>query len=540
MSILPLIPILILLGGALVVTASRLLRLRYPDEIASVASLLALAAMLPLVAPQPVETLVSSWQPVSVFGAPASLRVDRLSWLTGLTAILACAGTALTGLAHPGQRRFAPRALALGMTAALVASAFAANLLTVALAWGLFDALFAIGVLTRGSESRAARRAAFAIGFNTAATICLWIAALFVGQADRSTYWHLTELPETARDLLTLAAVLRLGLYPLSQWLPTGQEDTPGRLALLYILPPLAGLNVLIRLADIGALSQNGVWAWLAALSMIVGGALAWLRGRSRDALPSLSLSCVGAVVLGGMLGGVVASPAAILVNGAISWALAMVALNASRGFDRDRPWWSLAYALPIATLVGLPGSVGFAARSGLIAGVANAGDGLIVAVSLIGETLTFGALMRVVTAPAIGEAPAGLRSILAQAAALALVTLPAFLLPAFGRSFAPELAPPSFAVVLPAIGLAGGIAAVLPIALALALEGYARGRAPSRFNLAGLIGLEWLYGLVFQLVNWVARNLSGLAALLEGEGAMLWALLILIVGYVVLSGAIQ
>ncbi len=541
MSILPLIPIFILLGGALAVTLARGLRFRHPDAIASAASLLALAALIPLAVPQPLETLISSWQPLSVFGAPASLRVERLGWLISLIAILICAATSLAGLAYPGQRRFVPRALALGMTAALVTAAFAANFLTLALAWGLFDILFAIGVLTRSEAADAGRRAAYAASFNAAATVCLWIAALLVDQAGRSSYWHLTDPPEAARAWLALAAALRLGLYPLAQWLPTTPDDTPGRWALLTILPRLMGMHVLVRLADLNALPQGSALAWLAALSMLFGGALAWLRGQSRDALQYLSLSIAGSVVLGGLIGGVTAAPVAVIANGATAWALTTMALSVGRGFDRRKPWWSLGYALPFATLVGAPASVGFALRASLAAGLAANADGLLIAFSLVGETLTFGALIRMATAPAQDEAPVGWPAVVAYTAAVGLAALPTFLLPAFGRSLIPELTPPSFAVVLPKLGILGGVTFALPIALAIALEWQTRDRPiPSRFDPAGLISLDWLYHIAYQLINVTARQLRGFAALVEGEGAALWALLILIAAYVVFSGVIQ
>src|SRR4030067_271344 len=104
MSILPLIPILVLLGGSLAVALSRLIGFRHASLIASVAALAALLALLPLAAAQPVETMVSSWQPLSVFGAPVSLRVDRSGWLIGLVATLICAAFSLSQVAYPARR----------------------------------------------------------------------------------------------------------------------------------------------------------------------------------------------------------------------------------------------------------------------------------------------------------------------------------------------------------------------------------------------------------------------------------------------------
>jgi hypothetical protein len=214
--------------------------------------------------------------------------------------------------------------------------------------------------------------------------------------------------------------------------------------------------------------------------------------------------------------------------------------LNIGRGFDRNRPWWSLGYTLAFATMIGAPASVGLAARANLMAGVISSADGLLIAMSLIGETLTFAALLQAGSRPATNDAPTGPLTVAVYAVASGLVSLPLFLLPSFGRAFAPELIPPSFAVVLPAFGLSGFVMFALPIALAVALVWTTRDQPiQPRFDLSGLISLDWLYGLAFHVVNLAARVSNGLASLLEGEGSMVWALLILIAAYVVLVGAV-
>ncbi len=542
MSILPLLPILILLAGALAIVLSRAARFVRYDAIASVTSLLALATMIPLAIPQPqpLETLISTWQPLSVFGMPISLRVDPIDWPIGLAAVVACASTALAGFAYPGRRRFGPRALALGLTAALVTATFAANLLTLAIAWGLFDAFFAVAALARGEGAHAGRRAAFIVGFNGAATVCLWLAALTLNEAHQSQYWHLTELPESTRGILALAAVLRLGLYPFSQSLPAESDDAPGRVALLYVLPPLTGLHMLIRLADLNALPQGSALAWLAGLSVLIGGWMAWWRRQSRDALPYLALSALGVVVLSGINGHTTVAPPSVLASGAGSWALALMTLSLGRSFDPRRPWWAVSHALAFATLAGVPATLGFAVRTSLAAGLSASGDLLLIAVAVAGETLMFGALIRLATAPAQNEPPPNRTAILAYAAAVALAALSPFLLPALSHAAVPALTPPAFGVVLASLGALGGAIIALPIALAVGLEWWARDRFVDSFaDPARFLGLAWLYGLIFRVADVVARAVRGLAALAEGEAAMLLALLILIAAYVALSGAL-
>jgi len=541
MSILPLLPILFLLGGALAVALSRVVRLFRYDEIASAASILAMAAMMPLASdPSAHETMVSAWRPLSVFGAPVSLRLDRLDWLMGFAAVVVCTSVAMTGMVYPGRRRFGPRALALGMTGAFVAAAFSANMLTLTLSWGMFDALFAIAALLRSERAQAGRRAASAIVFNVAATICLWVAALIVIENHQSQYWHLTNLPDTARDFMLLAAILRMGLYPLSQWLPAERDDAPGRITLLYVLPPLAGLHILIRLAGLNSLPRDPALTGLAALSLLVGGALAWWRAESRDAIPYVALSILGAVVLGGTSRQPTVDATSALAAGAISWVFAIMALSVSRGFDRRVPWWSIGHALAIAAIIGVPATLAFAVRTSLAAGVASDPDLLLLIATLVGETFTFGALIRLASAPEQNEAPSGRVAIGIYAAAIALVALPPFLLPALARTVAPAVTPPAFEVVWANLGPLGIAIFLLPIVLSIVLEWYRRTRALSPApDPTRLLDLDWLYDLVFRILSIVARFLREVARVIEGEGALLWALLGLIAAYVILSGTV-
>ena len=543
MSILPLLPILILLGGVLVLVLCRAARIMHYDAAASVVALLAVAAILLLAIPDLSvrETLISSWQPITLFGAPVALRVDRPDWLIAFVATLACAATALAGVAYPGRRRFGPRALALGMTAGLVAAVFSANLLTLALAWGLFDAFFVIAALMHSEETVASRRAVFAIGFNVAATLCLWLAALAVIQDNESQYWHLTRLPEPARQFLALAAVLRLGLYPFSQRLQPEREDVPGRVVLLYALPSLAGLHLLIRLANLSALPEEPAAIWFAALSVLAGGALAWWRGGSRDALPYLSLSTLGTVAFAGIRVGAPSAPQAILLSGAVSWTLAMATLSLSHGFQRRAPWWSVGQALAVATLVGIPASAGFAVRVSLASTAASGGGALPLICVVIGETLAFATLARLLATPSRFTTPRTRKDVASYVPAIALVALPPFLLPALARHVVPDVAPPAFAVALPSLGLPGIILFLLPVALGVAVEWLRRERRiTAPVDLSRALSLDWLFNVIFRFTDLLASALNRLSAASEGEGAVVWALLVVITALAVLTGAIQ
>ena len=104
-----------------------------------------------------------------------------------------------------------------------------------------------------------------------------------------------------------------------------------------------------------------------------------------------------------------------------------------------------------------------------------------------------------------------------------------------------PAVTPPSFDVVWANLGLPGIAIFLLPLALSVALEWYRRTQTFSPvLDPTRLLSLDWLYGLVFRIASLAARVIRELARVIEGEGALLWALLGLIAVYVILSGTVQ
>lgn len=547
MPILLLLPVLILLGGALLIALTRLVRFPYANALPAIVSILAVGAMIPLATSEPLELLISAWQPLSVLSTPVALRVEPLMWLLSLIAIVISVSTAFATVTYTKQRHDLSWAVMLAAAAAFVTSTFSANLLTLAIIWGVFDALLMIAQLLHDSDTEDMRHAAIIFAFNIASTSSVWIAALIINQAHHSQFWHLIELPESARAWLALAAVLRLGLYPLNRWLLIANNETIGREALLYALSPLAGLYLLIRLASLDALPEGAMLTTLGAISIAAGGILAWwqsqIRAESGDARPYIILSAVGSVVLASSLSDIPGNNAlTTLVNGAASWAFTVTALSVARSFDRRAPWWVIGYALLFANAIGLPASPGFAVRANLIVGVTSSADWALIAMVAVGETLTFAAIIRVSISPAKDDAPASPVAIATYIIAYVLAFVPPFVLYAIGRQAIPELTPPSLTSFLSSLSIAGGVLFALPVALAVALERLTSHQtAQSRLAtiITGIVGLDWLYWLTSRLSDGIARALSGLTALLEGEGALLWALLAVVVAYVIGSGAL-
>ena len=537
MTLPPAIPIVFLCLGALAVGASHLARLRAPSLIMALTTLAALLATLTLGANLPATQIVADWQPVSVFTVPISFRVDQAAWVLSIGLLLICLATALTWLAHPGQHRPGPRAVSLLLVAAAIASLYASNLLTLVIAWGMMDIMLVVALLVR-SEPQLGRRAATAIILYTSSTLSVWIATLLIENEHGSIYWRLLDPGHGAQLWLMLAAALRIGLYPLHQWLPTELGQSPDRATLLVAVPPATGLALLARLALTQALPQDSVAPALAAISALIGGVLAFRRPQRRAGLPfiALALASLSAVAVVGNSGGA-------LIATALNWMFVIVSLFIARGFTRQQPWWSAGALIAAVSVAGLPGTLGFAGRVSLTGSLIAGNHWTLLIVVLAAETLLIAAIARPLFRPSAEEEPIGRARTASFAAAMACAALPIVIF-----ALAPAVIPglPSLSQLFGQLNVTLILALLLPVTAGVTL-GW-------RFRFAGIttsddtpeavwervVRLEWLNALVSALMHRLTALLRGLSNVIEGEGGLVWAIVIIVVGLVLTTGALR
>ena len=415
----------------------------------------------------------------------------------------------------------------------------ASNLLTLALAWGLLDFVFIMALLVR-SGPEVGRRAALAIVLNTASTLCVWIAALLAQNNHESLYWNMPHLASGPQAWLAAAAVLRLGLYPLHQWLPIELGKEPDRAVLLIAVPSAVGLALWARMSIAHALPAESIVPAVAALSAIVGAVLAWRSPRPRAGLPYVARSLSGLAVMNTS----VPASAGTMTATTLNWLFIIICLFISRGLDRRSPWWLLSAVIAGLSIAGIPGTLGFVARQQMITGLIDAHSWSLLAVCLIAEAVLIAATFRLIVSPAIEQPPSGfLRQIsfgLAQiTAALPLLVL--VLKPTLISDV------PSIDQLLAKVNVTNGLAWVLPIIAGLILALFSRRsgtREPEgvadQSAWSSWLRLEWAISLAAVPIRWITRFVRGIASILEGEGGLVWALVVIVIAVVLSSGAIK
>jgi formate hydrogenlyase subunit 3/multisubunit Na+/H+ antiporter MnhD subunit len=542
------VPVLVLVAGAFGLLVGMHPRFRFAGLVGVLTALFAfLALVLMGLRPLPATNIVSNWRPEALFAAPLTFRVDPLAWLAGLAIAVITLSVFLTGLARGGGRRLGARAATLMIAAAALSAVFSADLVTLAVAWGALDLLYFLVLV--GLADTDERQAVLSLALNAAATLLVVAGAVRLTTLGQSTDFTQAAPPARAALLLALAAVFRLGLFPLHVGLPLEVNLRQGLSTLLRLAPAAVALMLLARLLSGEGIAVLRPWLTVAGVAALwVGAAQWWIAAEPRQGLPFLVVSQSGVVLLTGLWGGpaalagLAAQGLALLLGGAV--------LFLYRGFEERAPWQAALPGLAAAALAGAPFLTGFTGHWALYTGLIAQGNFLVLLLALAGQALLGAGLLRLCFARAEPAAGPEVDLPVVRAAYLAGLGLPVVFLLLAGLSpgglagFLGAGGVPGFAGLFDLNGLVAIALIVLAALASLALwryEGELRARTETTWAaLAAATRPDWLYLGAWQAVRAAGVVLGMASALLDGAGAVLWAVLIGLVLWVSFTGGVR
>jgi hypothetical protein len=210
-----------------------------------------------------------------------------------------------------------------------------------------------------------------------------------------------------------------------------------------------------------------------------------------------------------------------------------------ARGHLARTPWATLPAAVSVLALLALPVTLGFVGRSALYAAWGAAGEWGLLALGVVTQALLAATLLRHALRPAGEDYPQRPALVAATLIGELLLAGPLLLLGAgverlaglLGLSVRPSLADvlghaPAVVWAALALSLAGG---VLVYRREQGLRALRRGARPW---LTAILNLRWLYRLGRELFGAIAAAVRAVAGLLEGEGALLWTLVVLLLAW--------
>ncbi len=495
---LPLAPILLLLLVSLAMLVLRLVRPRFA-YFWLVAALGALAAW-PLVlvsrlyVPQVVP--LGEWQPASLFSTSPRLVNDGISWPFAAALATLTLAVILTDVARAADADWSAWAASLALASLGLVAVQGANALTVLLAWAAIDVVELFVFIGRLTLSGGGRRERVILAFfaRTAGIILLlWPSG--------------SSLPAL------LAVGLRLGVLPLNMANFRDNILRRGLGTMVRLVPAAASLAYLARLTSAGLTpgQVNFLLLVTAAAGLLAG--LSWLLSRSElDGRP-FWISGLAAMAMASTLRG---QPLATLAWGAAAlFSGGLLFITSSR----PRPL-ILVLALGLLGFSTLPLTPAWEGVR-----LYSAPYSPVLLILLVAHVLLLAGYVRHMIQPGLPLAGVERWVLVIYPLGVILVPVVHFVVGGWGwvqmiRELGWEF---NFLRMWP-----GLLVAVLTIFLVL--RGRSRTLIPARVEpfLKSVLSMSWLYRILWVVYSAFGRLLTEISRLLEGEGGVLWALLLL------------
>jgi formate hydrogenlyase subunit 3/multisubunit Na+/H+ antiporter MnhD subunit len=268
---------------------------------------------------------------------------------------------------------------------------------------------------------------------------------------------------------------------------------------------------------------------------------LAWIEADLSKALSFTMISQVGYAIVSLAI----AKPPAMVVLPSLNLVLCLGLLFLSQDrFELGSLWARVASGLAMASLAGVPLTLGFVGRWHLYHSLLTGSHLAFLALSLLAEAFLFAALLRMWSAISIKASPSGLaheRLFMVGAALLATPALILGLHPSVLRSLMEGVAFPALASLLRSTTIVQWAALFLSL-----LGGYLLQRHRQRIfdpiepfwlKLSMVLRLEWLYSLLGQIVAGAAGTLRIVGRVSEGRGYLGWIAVVGLLAFLFLRG---
>jgi hypothetical protein len=278
--------------------------------------------------------------------------------------------------------------------------------------------------------------------------------------------------------------------------------------------------------------------AWLALVTTLLHGALAWMEPRREKALVHVACTLAGSVLVASALSVDSSGMRVAAVNLVMCW-LALALMPMRMGWPgQSQPtrllhhlWGYLPLLLATSALVGLPLTLGWPGRGALFQVIWSAGGPGMLALVVIAEGAALSVLYRYWSM--LLQKPGDARPALWRKIGATAAVVP-FLIPLLGVRFVSLAVPATSDLSPPAALDAGAWVGLVGSLLWAVFLGYGRRWLPLVDATAREQMMEWLrLGWLLRRAEWavqiVSRTLLRIRSVIEGEHYVAWAVLLAI-----------
>jgi len=513
----------------------------------------------------PADGTISRWRPF--LGGELAYHIDGLAFLFAALMALSGLATITPGLGRSEYSEGSSHATLLALLAAGLSFVFSANLITLCASWVIFDLAFlwalaasdrsgsrvtsppGLGgtaeVLAKGG--RLMKIVPRVLNLGCLACLALLAAALLLGPVDAGLSLRSSSVSAPVFGFILLAALMRVGLYPLHLWIPIGVEARMPARALLHLVPVSAGLYLLARLS---AWTNSGLPYWQAltiagSLAFFIGALLAWAETDFGKTLSFVMISQVGYAVASLAIAKPLTMVAVLSPSLNLVLCLGLLFLSQDRS-ELGSLWSRAATGLAMASLAGVPLTLGFVGRWYLYRSLLTSGNLAFLALSLLAEAVLFAALLRMWSVVSIRVFPPEFAYRRSSVVGGALLAAPVLVLGLYPSVLRPLMEPASFSTLADLLRSTTTVQwaiLFLPLLGGYLLQHHQHRRRifdpvePFWMKLMTALRLEWLYNFLGQIVAGAAGALRIVGRVSEGGGYLGWIAVVGLLAFLFLRG---
>ena len=541
----PLAPVLILmLGAAITKIAARFMP---PRERSALALLMAGGAFVStlLLSYQPAShVVISRWHDPTPFESQLAYTTEGLADPFALLVSLVCLSIVLSlskwqrETDDNGESPLYPAVFV--VSAAGLSFVYSANLITLCLSWVFLDLSLLFLIAGQEVNQVASDARGRALTMSSLTGLGLVVATLLLNGYGLS--------PALVPSLLLSAALVRASFYPVHFWLLTDAKMEPPANALLQTTSIATGLSLLASLQEFSPqeLPHQGQLVAISSLALLATALSAWAEQDKRRAISCIAVNQVALAVLSVAVVGSQAKSS--LLWSAISLALGLCLLNLwppePERVGRVGLWLRVPTGLAIASLMGLPFTMGFVGRAALYRSLLALGQPSLWGLSMVADAVLLAALFRMGTDLLQFSIPNSQLSLwVPYLAGVVILAVPLVLLgiyPPLASFFTADIDLPAVTELIGRADIALWAVLLLPLVGGYLLH---RGQKATleRYaafwkGLAALLRLDWFHRWLWKFGWGIGAALRGLGLVTEGEGYLGWTLMLAFIAFLLLS----
>jgi formate hydrogenlyase subunit 3/multisubunit Na+/H+ antiporter MnhD subunit len=542
-------PVLISMLGAVITKIAARFRLsREQDALALLMAGGAFVSTLLLAYYPASPVVISPWHPLTLFVSPLAYAAEGLAAPFALLTSLVCLAIVLSlskwrrGTRDNGDSSLYPAVFV--VSAAGLSFVYSANLITLCLSWAFLDLSLLFLIMGQRRRQTASDARGRALMVSSLTGLSLVVAALLLDGHGPSLAF--------APSLLLVAALVRASLYPMHFWMLTGAEIKSPASILLQVISIVTGLSLLARFQELSSqgLPYRSQLATLSSLALLATALSAWAEQDRRRAISCIAVNQVTLAVLSVTVVGSQAKSS--LLWSAISLALSLSLLNLwppePERVGRCGLCLRVLTGLAIASLMGLPFTMGFMGRTALYRSLFALGQPHLWGLSMIADAVLFAALFRMgsdlLSDLSNSTTSSEWATWVPHLAGVMILAAPLILLgihPPLASFLAADIDLPAAMERISGADITLWAVLLLPMGGGYLLHWGQKAtlERPAVFwkDLAALLRLDWLHRWLWKVGWGIGAVLRVLAQVTEGRGYLGWTLLLAFIAFLLLSG---